>query len=479
MTKLLGQIRDQISGDPIEARVQILQSNGVYIHPKNAILKVGTGDPFFYSDGSFEVDVQRGKTSIRIERGTEYSPYETTVEVSAQGTKILDITMNRWTTLQENGWHSGNTHIHYDENELRPDDRLMLDPRVEDLRMTAISVLQRQELQYASNKYPPGMLTEFSSTSHHVQCGQETRHNSDQWEIGYGHVMILNVQNVIEPVSRGILVDSFTPDYPPLIYACDEARAQGGLVIWCHNGRGMEAPIVAALGKLDAFNLFDPYWMDPEYDIYYSMLNSGMRIPISTGSDWFLCSANRVYTKSSQQFDYNKWVDALRSGLSFITNGPQLDFLVEGLRPGSEIDVGARAAVNCQIEWKSHYPINSVELIVNGSVAHKLSFHEGSKDGRVDKEINVSHDSWFAVRVSGNVRDSFAQPIFAHTSPIYVNTGIKGTEAIAASKYFIGKIDESLEWVKTKGRFYSHSQRKEIIDIFKEGQQVYKSIALP
>ncbi len=103
MTKLLGQIRDQISGDPIEARVQILQSNGVYIHPKNAILKVGTGDPFFYSDGSFEVDVQRGKTSIRIERGTEYSPYETTVEVSAQGTKILDITMNRWTTLHENG----------------------------------------------------------------------------------------------------------------------------------------------------------------------------------------------------------------------------------------------------------------------------------------------------------------------------------------------------------------------------------------
>ena len=174
MTKLFGSITDQTSGEPIEARVQILQSNGIFVHPQDAILKVGTGDPYFYSDGSFEVDVQRGNTLIRVERGTEYSPFETTIEASAQGNKVLDITMTRWTTLQENGWHPGNTHIHYDENELRPDDRLMLDPRVEDLRMTAISVLKRQDLQYASNKYPPGMLTEFSSNSHHVQCGQET-----------------------------------------------------------------------------------------------------------------------------------------------------------------------------------------------------------------------------------------------------------------------------------------------------------------
>jgi hypothetical protein len=479
MAKLLGEIKDETSGESIEARVQILQSNGVYIHPRDAIMKIGTGDPYFYSNGSFEVDVQRGNTLIRVERGTEYSPFETTVEVSAQGSKTLDITLSRWTTLQENGWHPGNTHIHYDENELRPDERLMLDPRVEDLRMTAISVLKRQELQYASNKYPPGMLTEFSSTSHHVQCGQETRHNSDQWEIGYGHVMILNVHNVIEPVSRGLLVDSFAPDYPPLTYACDEAKTLGGLVIWCHNGRGMEAPVVAALGKLDAFNLFDPYWMDPEYDIYYSMLNAGMRIPISTGSDWFLCSANRVYTKSTQQFDYNKWVTALKAGHSFITNGPQLNFMAEGLDPGSEIDIEPGSSVNCQIEWKSHYPINSVEIVVNGSIAHKASFHEGSREGRLDKEIPVSCDSWLAVRVSGDVRDSFAQPIFAHTSPVYINTGIKGKEKIAASKHFIKEIDASIEWVKKKGRFYSDSQRKEIINLFREGQQIYKSITLP
>ena len=92
-----------------------------------------------------------------------------------------------------------------------------------------------------------------------------------------------------------MLVDDANPDYPPLVDACDAARAQGGLVLWCHNGNGMEAPIAAMLGRLDGLNLFDPYWMDPEYDLWYALLNCGIRLPASTGSDWFVCSSNRVY----------------------------------------------------------------------------------------------------------------------------------------------------------------------------------------
>ena len=128
--------------------------------------------------------------------------------------------------------------------------------------MTAISILKRWDLEYASNKYPPGMLTEFSSTNHYVQCGEENRHNiGGSHDTGYGHIMLLNIRNIVEPVSRGLLVDKFDPDYPPLSYACDDTHRQGGIVIWCHNGSGLEAPVAAALGKLDAFNLFDPHWI--------------------------------------------------------------------------------------------------------------------------------------------------------------------------------------------------------------------------
>ena len=89
---------------------------------------------------------------------------------------------------------------------------------------------------------------------------QKLRHAPNSGEFGYGHVMFLRLRNLVQPVSRGMLVDSLDPDYPPLCFACDDAREQGGLVLWCHNGQGMEAPVAAALGKLDGFNLFDPFW---------------------------------------------------------------------------------------------------------------------------------------------------------------------------------------------------------------------------
>jgi hypothetical protein len=66
----------------------------------------------------------------------------------------------------------------------------------------------------------------------------------------------------------------------------------------------MEAPVAAALGKVDAFNLFDPSWIDAEYDIYYQMLNAGIRLPASTGSDWAICSANRVHADTGMAFEY-------------------------------------------------------------------------------------------------------------------------------------------------------------------------------
>ncbi|MDP6715903.1 MAG: CehA/McbA family metallohydrolase, partial [SAR202 cluster bacterium] len=426
MGKLTGVIVDKNSGEQIEARVKVLASSGVFAHPTNAILKVGPGEPFFYSDGSFEVEVGRGAAQIIVERGTEYAPANVTVDMPSNGTETVEILLERWTTLQDSGWHPGNTHIHYDEKETRPDERLSLDPRVEDLRMTAVSVLKRWDLEYATNKYPPGMLTEFSTAHHYVQSGEESRHNSGGWETGYGHIMLLNLRNIVEPLSRGAIVDAFDPDYPPLSYACDDAHRQGGIVIWCHNGQGMEAPVAAALGKLDAFNLFDPNWNEVEYDIYYRMLNAGMRLPASTGSDWFISSANRVYADTGAAFDYEGWLDALKKGKTFITNGPVVYLSVNGQGPGSEVTANPGDNLSVEVTWESHYPVRSAELLVNGLVPVAKTAGGDSTSGTLKADVTADFDGWIAARLFSADRDSFAQPLFAHTSPVYVTVGRDG-----------------------------------------------------
>ena len=477
MTILTGKIVDGQTEEQMPARVQVIGPTGSFVSPRDAILKVGPGAPFFYSDGTFSVDVSRGRARVVVERGTEYVPARLDVEVPASGAVAVDVVMERWSDLGERGWHPGNTHIHYDENESRPDERLRLDPRVEDLRMTAVSILKRWDLEYATNKYAPGMLTEFSSAHHYVQCGEENRHNAVTTHgIGYGHIMLLNIRNVVHPVSRGLLVDAFDPDYPPLSYACDDARRQGGIVIWCHNGSGMEAPVAAALGKLDAFNLFDPDWRDPEYDIYYRMLNAGIRLPASTGSDWFISSANRVYASTGGPFEYDSWLDALKNGRTFITNGPALSLTVQEEGPGGEVEARPGGRLPALVTWKSHYPVTRAEVLFNGRVvAHEL-MPGGSTEGRLETEVVAPSDGWIAARLSSNARDSFSQPVFAHTSPVYVKAGMDSPEQAEAARWFDSSIERSLEWVRTKGKYYNDDQRREVADLFREGQQVYKAM---
>ena len=90
--------------------------------------------------------------------------------------------------------------------------------------------------------------------------------------------------------------------------------------------------------------------------------------------------------------------------------------------------------------------------------------------------METTSAGWIAARLSSRARDSFFQPVFAHTSPVYVNTGRDAPEKREAAKWFDTSIESSLKWVRTKGKFYSDKQRRDVENLFREGQEVYKSM---
>jgi len=476
MPTVHGVIFDPADRQPLEAKVRILDSAGHFRHPPESVLKVGPGAPAFYCDGEFTVEVPVGMTQVRIERGTEFTPLTRHFHLTKGETADLELPLTRWTHLPKAGWFPGNTHIHYNEQEKRADERLRLDRLVHDFSVTCVSILQRWDLNYASNRYPIGVLNEFTNAGRVVDIGEENRHNDWHGGFGYGHVMFLRIRNVVQPVSRGMLVDNFDPDYPPLCFACDDAREQGGLVLWCHNGQGMEAPVAAALGKLDGFNLFDPFWMDPEYRIWYRLLNCGFPLPASTGTDWFVCSNNRVYVQTAGDFTYDRWVDGMKAGRTFITNGPALFLTANGEAPGATLELGAEAAVDVQIALTSHHPVTRVELIHNGAVAQSWENPEGVCAGEFRHSLPVGADGWLAARCSSVHRDSFGQAVFAHSSPIYLRTGAPNPQQPEAARYFDAAIEQSLEWVAGRGRYSTDAQRREVRDLFSRGQEVFRKL---
>jgi hypothetical protein len=291
--------------------------------------------------------------------------------------------------------------------------------------------------------------------------------------------MLINIQQIVEPVSRGILVDDSSPDYPPLIDACDGARAQGGLVLWCHNANGMEAPVAAALGRLDGLNLFDPFWMDPEYDLWYRLLTCGIHLPASTGSDWFVCSSNRVYVDVGNAFSYDTWLAGLRAGRTFVTDGPILRLTVAGQPPSNDVlglaDTVTQAPV--VVEWAASQPIDRIEIIRDGRVAATFDNPTGGTSGIERATIDVADAGWVAARCWGRRRTSYGHPLWAHTSPVYLRARAAQSAVAEAARFFMASIDQSTTWLTTAARFEHDRQRERMIHLFGEGRAVFERLA--
>ena len=49
MPKITGEIRDAATGEIVQTRVQVLDPTGTNVAPADAMWKVGSGEPFFYT----------------------------------------------------------------------------------------------------------------------------------------------------------------------------------------------------------------------------------------------------------------------------------------------------------------------------------------------------------------------------------------------------------------------------------------------
>ena len=108
-----------------------------------------------------------------------------------------------------------------------------------------------------------------------------------------------------------------------------------------------EAPVDAALGEVDAFEVFCSH-SETSLDLYYRLLNCGFPLAISAGSDAFLNQTfgttpggERVYVYAGPEFNYPRWIEGLRAGRTFATEGPLLDFSLEDKMPGERLQVKA------------------------------------------------------------------------------------------------------------------------------------------
>ena len=186
-------------------------------------------------------------------------------------------------------------------------------------------------------------------------------------------------------------------------------------------------------------------------EIYYHMLNSGLRLPPSAGSASGVLpnpvGYNRVYVHLDEPFTSDAWFRGLSRGRCFVTNGPLLLVTADGQDPGATIKLqsGESRLLRINIQLTSQDPISQVELIKNGNVSHTIKCSDELTQ-RHTFEFSVDEPGWFLVRAIADVENTFR---FATTAPWFVEVGdVEHRISRRSVQFFLDWVNERIERVK-------------------------------
>ncbi|WGR72883.1 MULTISPECIES: CehA/McbA family metallohydrolase [unclassified Bradyrhizobium] len=461
------RIVEKGSGVRVAARLHVHGAHGEYLPPKGHHRKVNTGrfedfsgefanglNQYAYVDGSCEADLPLGPVFVEICRGFEVRPLRTIVEITAT-TDNLTFELDRVLRWREQGWVSSDTHVHF----LSPQTAL-LEGKAEGVNVVNLLAAQWGEL-FTNVADFDGRTTigakDFGGDGEFlVRVGTENRMQV------LGHISLLGYEGeMINPLSCGGSNEAAIGHVLEATMAdwAERCRQQGGLVVMPHapNPQAERAADIV-LGLVDAIEMmsFNPRTAQiSAFGLadWYRYLNIGYHLPLVAGSDKMdaaaLLGGSRTYVRLGERdFTYRDWMDAVRSGDTFITVGPLVEMTVEGRRPGGTVALprsGGTLTIEWRIESVSVSPAR-VELICNGTVLEEVRCGGLSCKGQLS--LPISESSWIALRVRGSVAGREAD-IAAHTSAVYVKVGGMPIFATADAVSVLAQIEGSIAYMDT------------------------------
>lgn len=471
---------DATTGQPLSGIIRVKDTAGGPIVRVGGLLdrlkglQVAAAGSGWYVVPAAGGDVSLPRRALRLEavHGLETAAVQQELDLNAATPNEITIKMPFLFRPEKQDLVAGNTHLHL-RNMTRADadDYLRNIPTADGLRVLFISYLERHldDRSYITNQYPPGDLKDLSG-SVILSNGEEHRHNFDGFSQGYGHVMLLGIKELVKPVSLGPGITKAGNDDRPLRPGMDDARRQGGTVIWCHNTFGYESVPDMLAGRLDALNVFDGSRRDAYEDLYYRLLNLGLRVPISTGTDWFLYDFSRVYATVPGRVTSSAWLAALKRGETVATNGPLLTLKVAGSTSGKILELKQPGRVRVEAAAIGRLNFNKLQLIRNGTVVHTQTAApaNGGYAAEIIRDLYVDGPAWLAVRIETSEKNEFDQQLFAHSSPVYLDFAGRRVFDVESARAFLRLIEEATANIRARGTFSGPAARDKLLSLYEE-----------
>jgi hypothetical protein len=458
------RIRDS-NGQPSVASLLVKDRyNRIYPNPSKRLAPDFPFQPQIYRFDGETLRLPEGYYTIAYTGGPEYLTHTKEVSVKRDEPGEISLTLERWIDPAKRGWYSGDQHVHAAgcSHYQNPTEGVLPKDMMRQLLGESLNigaVLTWGPCYYYQKQFFSGQDNPLSQPDRLMHYDLEV---SGFPSSHAGHLILLGLNDQDYPGTKKI-EDWPSWDLPILQWG----KKQGAVVGFAHSGWGLEVqstdlpnyelPPFDGIGAneyivdvtypnaVDFISAVDTPSVS-ELNIWYHTLNVGFRTRISGETDFPCIYDQRVgigrnYAKVDGKLSYAAWIDGLRDGRSYVSDGKShlMDFKVNGSEVGSEIQLGrgqnAHIEVNVAARLdpqpnefirrlslleKPYWDIERtrvgdtrdvpVELVINGIARERKLVTADGEMRPITFDVPLEKSSWIAVRI---LPSSHTNPIFA------------------------------------------------------------------
>lgn len=494
-------------GKASDARVSVVDASGRFHAPRGAWIHADDGydrheRPFeahyYHQHGTASIDLPAGEVTVEILRGFR-QPLETR-KLTIRAGEAIELSSHAapWPDDAAGGgrWASGDVHVHMNYGGVyrNTPEHLVEQAAAEDLGLVNALIVNKEQ-RVPDIAYSGRGLDPASTPEHQVLHGQEF--HTSYW----GHLGLLGHSGAtLIPGYAGYPNTAAASLVPTNADVADLAHERGALVGYVHpfddephpfdatEPLSTELPVDVALGKVDYIEILGFSDHRTTAGVWYRLLDLGFRLPAAGGTDAMANFAslrgpvgmNRTFVRVADgPLDAHAWLDGLRHGRSFASNGPLLEFTLGGQAVGAELEFAApAAALPFSARLRSIVPVDHLEVVCNGKVVKVIALPEPRTAVAASGMLPMAASGWCVLRASTDgarypVLDNYA---YATTSPVYVTIGKARPHDPEQARYFMAWIDRTLQRTEAYPDWRSAAEKDAVLQRLKTARGVFEAL---
>lgn len=508
------------AGKPTPARVCVTGEDHRAYAPDNAWVHADDSfDPakqafeahYFHTLGRSELAVPAGAVSVEVMKGFEYKVEKQVVSMAPNGRGGISIHLRAITwsdspltrkatkqdaarnaSKRDSRWVSADLHVHmnYAGTYRNTPQHLVQQGEAENLGIIEDLVVNKEvripDITYFRVGPDPASKPD-------MLLMQSQEFHTSYW----GHLGLLNLtHHFLLPGYAAYPNTAAASLYPTNADIADLAHAQGALVGYVHpfdtfpdpdNPAPLtdELPVDVALGKVDYMEILGFSDHKSTAAVWYKLLNCGFRIPTGAGTDAMANFAslrgpvglNRVYAQvRGGRTDIHQFLNSLRHGHTFATNGPLLRFSLNDQPIGGELKLPAGSnQVKFTAALRSIVPVDHLQVLCNGGVVREITLSGHRETADAQGTLPISKSGWCILRAWSNKAELPVLDLYpyATTSPIYISVGGEPVRSAKDAAYFVTWIDRLSQAASNYPDWRTAAEKEHVLKLLSEAHAVY------